>query len=343
MPPHSALNRSSSSASSSSTQQTSGRRLDKTFLSVLVLVHLLGRVSPLPAKTQHHLTPEVLNPAENPDEHLRLKRQAPPLGEGLLSPELQKFLSQYVLIKTPHGYMLGRSQRSDPLAFGGAETNFQLRQRRLPAEHNFQLRVRKSLPVAQNLQLRVRKPYNAAEDNFQLRVRKAFPSAESNFQLRVRKPYPTAEDNFQLRVRKGHPSAENNFQLRVRKNVPGAESNFQLRVRKPFPSAENNFQLRVRKPYRSAEDNFQLRVRKPYPSAEDNFQLRVRKSHGLDKSTINELLDRYHLLKTREGGYILKDTKGKRDLEDAFDHDLPAPEFEDDLDTYFDEPAPREE
>lgn len=369
MPPYQTWNRTSS--------QISGRS-KRLSLSALIVFVLLGSASPSPAQPSspnknHLLTPEVLNPAEIPDAHLRLKRGASPLAEGALSPQLQSFLSQFVLIKTPHGYILGRSQRSDPNAVGGAESNFQLRQRRLPAEHNYQLRVRKSMPSEQNFQLRVRKPYNAAENNYQLRVRKSSPrSAESNFQLRVRKPFPSPEDNFQLRVRKDgyHPAAENNFQLRVRKAFPSAEKNFQLRVRKPFPSPEHNFQLRVRKPYPSAEDNFQLRVRKsvaadnfqlrvrkPFPSAEDNFQLRVRKSNGVEKNAIDELLNRFHLLKTLHGGYILKDTKGKREEtsdyptsadDDNETDDQPLEEHndtdDDDLDsTYYDELLRRNE
>ena len=159
-------------------------------------------------------------------------------GGAPLRPEIVNFLKRYVLIRTPNGYVLGRSQRSDP-----AIRN-QLRERRLPLQ---------------------------AERNFQLRVRKGFPSAERNFQLRVRKGFPSAENNFQLRVSKNillkSVSGLSTRFVQVRKSDPSfpvrrlADNNFQLRVRKPYPSAERNFQLRVRKAFPSAERNFQLRVR----------------------------------------------------------------------------------
>jgi hypothetical protein len=122
----------------------------------------------------------------------------------LSQPDIASFLSQFVLIKTPNGYILGRSHRSaaTPQASSSSvaaaaanaasasssssggngnnnqENNFQLRQRRLPAENNFMLRVRKSPRGAAN---------SALNSNFQLRVRKPYPYGgrhDNNFQVR---------------------------------------------------------------------------------------------------------------------------------------------------------------
>jgi len=83
----------------------------------------------------------------------------------------QRWLSQWVLVRTPHGYILGRRQpeteEDDEEAVAAAQQQpveqllqrraeraseevgdgqgWQMRQRRLPAESNFQLRVRKDI------------------------------------------------------------------------------------------------------------------------------------------------------------------------------------------------------
>ena len=94
-------------------------------------------------------------------------------GRGSTHGGLAQFLRQFVLIKTPHGYILGRNQRGGD---GGGEGDLQVRERRLPsprAESNFQLRVRKAPPAERNFQLRVRKRASMRspqENNFQLRV-----------------------------------------------------------------------------------------------------------------------------------------------------------------------------
>jgi hypothetical protein len=218
--------------------------------------------SKIPQRAPQESGHEYLDPS--PSEVL--PKENDPGTQGKLNPasmtskQLAGFLSQFYLIRTPYGYILGRhnptssttsiSRRSMQPPKPRLKDHYDVgspdeAERSLHA--NFKLRVRKNLP---NFQLRLKR-----NPNFQLRLRRASP----NFQLRVRK-----SPNFQLRVRKNP-----NFQLRVRKSP-----NFQLRVRK-----SPNFQLRVRK-----NPNFQLRVRKSDPG--NAFQLRVRKAE--DEGTIRQ-------------------------------------------------------
>merc|ERR1712110_249415 len=209
--------------------------------------------SKIPQRAPQESGHEYLDPS--PSEVL--PKENDPGTQGKLNPasmtskQLAGFLSQFYLIRTPYGYILGRhnptssttsiSRRSMQPPKPRLKDHYDVgspdeAERSLHA--NFKLRVRKNLP---NFQLRLKR-----NPNFQLRLRRASP----NFQLRVRK-----SPNFQLRVRKSP-----NFQLRVRKNP-----NFQLRVRKSDPG--NAFQLIVRK----NEDEGTIRQSR-------NFQLRVRKS-----------------------------------------------------------------
>lgn len=192
-------------------------------------------------------------------------------GGQMTSGDLMRFLDQFYIIKTPHGYILGRQNLEEETPEAPSyhhdhepfSTNAALhseyeevpaRNRRLPAEsltsESFPLQE-SSYPPSQPVERR----------NFQLRVRKSQPGM---FQLRVRKSKPYPKRQFQLRVRKSEngddrePMEEvkrGSFQLRVRKNDE-QKRNFQLRVRKSNP-----FQLRVRKSVKSPS-SFQLRVRR---------------------------------------------------------------------------------
>jgi hypothetical protein len=155
--------------------------------------------------------------------------------------DLDAFLSQFVLIKTPYGYILARAPQHDAMS--------RARRGRNKAESNFQLRVRKSGErdedrLANWMEMyRDRKASGApfkAQHNFQLRVRKSSgphqlpQQAETgSYQgMRVRK---ALLQEIRDRRRSMADHSNSNFQLRVRKSPErsfGPGQNFQLRVRR---------------------------------------------------------------------------------------------------------------
>ena len=156
--------------------------------------------------------------------------------------DLDAFLSQFVLIKTPYGYILARAPQHEAMS--------RARRGRNKAESNFQLRVRKSGEKDEDRLANWMEMY---------RDRKAGSGspfkAENNFQLRVRKnsgphqlPQQAETGNYHgMRVRK---ALLQEIRDRRRSMADHSNSNFQLRVRKSSQRSfgpGQNFQLRVRR------------------------------------------------------------------------------------------------
>lgn len=182
------------------------------------------------AFTEAPISSNLASAEEQPSEELG--------PQSITTPQdLDDFLSQFVLIKTPYGYILARSNPNGEM--------LRLRRSRQQAEKNFQLRVRKDLRSSMSNLYRDRKsngvPFKS-QNNFQLRVRKSTGTQsqatngfgglgfESNNVMgsRVRK---AILQEIRDRRRMAADHSNNNFQLRVRK-AGGPGHNFQLRVRR---------------------------------------------------------------------------------------------------------------